>query len=172
MTFDPATLNIKFENTYQAISPEFWEACYPAPLEGYFWYKALEESKLEDQFTFYYGVISYEGKQIGIIPCFIHNVPLSLVAPDFVAWPLKQLARVIPQVGYQRTFFIGSVCSDSGTIGLRSGYLLSDFILSITQACEVKARELKAPMIVFKDFEKHDSLNVSNQLKDLSLIHI
>jgi Acetyltransferase (GNAT) domain len=166
MTFDPATLNIKFETTYQAISPEFWEACYPAPLEGYFWYKALEESKLEDQFTFYYGVISYEGNQIGIIPCFIHNVPLSLVAPDFVAWPLKQLARVIPQVGYQRTFFIGSVCSDSGTIGLRSGYLLRDFILSITQACEVKARELKAPMIVFKDFEKHDSLNVSKQLKD------
>jgi len=166
MPLNPATLNIKFETTYQAISPEFWEACYPAPLEGYFWYKALEESKLEDQFTFYYGVISYEGKQIGIIPCFIHNVPLSLVAPDFVAWPLKQLARVIPQVGYQRTFFIGSVCSDSGKIGLRSGYLLSDFILSITQACEVKARELKAPMIVFKDFEKHDSLNVSKQLKD------
>jgi hypothetical protein len=166
MTNTPATLNIRFETTYQAISPELWEACFPAPLEGYFWYKALEESKLEAQFTFYYGVITHEGKQIGIIPCFIHNVPLSLVAPAFVAWPLKQLARIIPRVGYQRTFFIGSVCSDSGTIGLRNGYLLCDFILSITQACEAKARELKAPMVVFKDFEKHDSLGISKQLKN------
>ncbi len=163
MALNLSALKITFKETHEALDSELWQSCFRAPLEGQFWYKALENSKLEDQFTFFYGLIEYEGNNVGIIPCFVHNVPLSLVAPAIVAWPLKQLARIIPRVGYQRTLFIGSPCSDSGTIGLREGLNLTDFTASIIFACKKEAVALKAPMLVFKDFEKSDIHSLNSQ---------
>ena len=166
MGFKLSDITVTFKETHKQIDPILWDDCFKAPQEGHFWYEALEASHLEDQFTFFYGLIEYENKPVGIIPAFVHNVPLSLVAPNFVAWPLKQLARIIPEVGYQRTFFVGSPCSDSGHIGLREGLNPSDFIQGIVAACEEKAKTLNAPMLVFKDFERADILNFHQATQD------
>ena len=156
MPIDGQAVQIEFADRVADIDEAVWRACFPNPLEGLFWYRTLEMSGLEDQFTFSYAVIRKAGKQVGIAPCFLHDVPITLVAPRPVALVLTLLSKVFPRVGYQRTFFIGSPCSDEGTIGLIPGVSLKDMATELGAAVRAKARQLKAPMIVFKDFPAAD----------------
>ncbi len=143
---------IEFVSRCNAIDAALWQMCFPVPLEGHFWYHTLETCGLEDQFTFHYALISLRGRAIGIAPCFLHDVPITLVAPAPVALVLRGLSKIFPRVGYQRTFFIGSPCSDEGTIGLVPGVKLEAVIAPLRAAVRAKAGELGAAMIVFKDF--------------------
>jgi uncharacterized protein len=143
---------IDFVASYRDISESVWQACFPAPLEGRFWYETLEHCGLEDQFKFSYALLKRDGQPVGIAPCFLYDVPMSLIAPPLIALLLKGLSKLLPRVGYQRTFFVGSPCSDEGTIGLVAGVALKDLIGELASAIRTKARELGAPMIVFKDF--------------------
>lgn len=152
----PSPVTITFRARAAEIPPELWAACFGAPLEGRFWYETLEASGLEDQFRFLIAVIERDGGPVGFAPCFVHDVPIALVAPDAVAAVLKVLSRVIPRVGYQRTLFVGSPCSDEGTIGLIPGVTLAEVIEPLARVIREKARELRAPMVVFKDFAEGD----------------
>src|SRR5262249_4232750 len=144
--------DIQFVERCHDIDESLWRKCFPVNLEGLFWYRTLEAAGLEDQFTFFYAVIRSSGRPVGIAPCFLHDVPMSLVAPPVFALLLKGLSKVVPRVGYQRTVFVGSPCSDEGTIGLLNGFSLVDIIPSLRVALEKKARTLGASMILFKDF--------------------
>jgi len=145
-------VEVRFVGSFGEIDESLWHKCFPPPLEGRFWYQTMETCGLEDQFTFHYALIRIGGEAVGIVPCFIHNVPIALVAPAPVAFALNMLSKVFPRVGYQRTFFVGSPCSDEGTIGLVPGVALADLADEIGRAVQVEARKWRAPMIVFKDF--------------------
>ena len=147
---------VDFVGRMEDIDESIWHDCLRIPLEGRFWYKTLEASGLEHQFTFSYGLIKVNGKPVGIAPCFLHDVPIALVAPRLVAAVLALLSRVFPRVGYQRTLFVGSPCSDEGTIGLIEGTSLPEVVNALAAAVRTKARQLRAPMIVFKDFPQGD----------------
>lgn len=133
------------------IPAQAWQTCFPPPLEGRFWYETLEESRLEDQFEIFYAHVTRGGATAAIAPCFIHNVPMSLVAPTAVAAVLSTLSRVFPSAGYQRTLFVGSPCSDEGTIGVAPGTVLADVVAALRPHLEARARAARAPMLVFKD---------------------
>ncbi len=149
---DDAAVEVAFFPRVADLPDSLWRACFPAPLEGRFWYETLESGGLEDQFVFRYGLLTRGGTPIGIAPCFRHDVPMALVAPAAVAWGLRQLARVFRGADHQRTFFVGSPCSDEGTIGLGPGVALTDVIGPLRKAVRAEARALGARMIVFKDF--------------------
>ena len=149
-------VEIEFANRASDIDEGVWGRCFPPPLEGRFWYQTLEESRLEDQFTFRYALIRSGGQTLGIAPCFLHDVPISLVAPAPVALVLRGLSRVFPRVARQRTLFIGSPCSDEGTVGLAQGVTLAEVMAGLGAALRSEARRLHAPMIVFKDFPAAD----------------
>ncbi len=155
-------VSVEFVRHPTDVPDSLWAACFPPPLEGRFWYETLERSHLEDQFAFSYALIRREGQPVGLAPCFLHDVPITLVAPPAVAWVLNQLARAIPRVGYQRTFFIGSPCSDEGTIGLVPGVTLAEIAPALALAVRAQARELGARMIVFKDFPAADATVLEN----------
>jgi len=148
--------NMKFEvkwvNSESEISLELWEACFPAPFEGRWWYKALELSSLQDQFTFMYAVVSDASEAIAIAPAFVMNVPMRLVLPP----PLIPFANIVgyafPSALYQRTLFIGSPCSDEGRVGMLTGVNRSKVLQSVNQAMELQAKQLNASMRVWKDF--------------------
>ncbi len=149
---DPTNgVQIEFVRRVGDIPEDLWSSCFPAPLEGRFWYATLERAELEDQFAFEYALLSDRGRRVGIAPCFAHDVPISLVAPAPVAWALRQLSRVFPRAGCQRTYFVGSPCADEGTIGLLPHVQLEDVIRPLAQAVRHRARRLGARMIVFKD---------------------
>ncbi len=140
MATDAKDVRIAFVARAGDIPAALWDACFPAPLEGRFWYEALDGSALEDQFAFGYAVIHAGDRPVGIAPCFLHDVPLALVAPAPVAWMLRRLSRVCPRLGYQRTLFVGSPCSDEGTVGLVPGLSLAHVAAGLWAAVGGPAR--------------------------------
>jgi hypothetical protein len=151
MSLQSHAIQIQFVDSYKDIAPDLWARCFPATVEGLFWYETLETCGLEDQFTFLYALIKRGDEPVGIAPCFIHDLPMSLVAPPAVARLFEAASVIVPSAGYQRTLFIGSPCAEEGTIGLVPGCSLADVIDPLSQAVMARARKVKAVMVVFKD---------------------
>ena len=72
---------VRFVDSAGAIDAALWEQCFRPPLEGLWWYQALESSGLCDQFTFVYAIVEVDGLAAGISPAFLMRFPVSLVAP-------------------------------------------------------------------------------------------
>ena len=134
-----------------AVPDNLWATCFGAALEGRWWYEALEHSAL-DQFEFAYAVV-YDGERpVGLAPLFVMDVPLAPIVPP-VWMPLFNLLGHCGRVfRAQRTLFIGSPCSDEGTVGLLAGVDRPAALCSLQAALVAQARQLKAPMLVWKDF--------------------
>jgi len=140
-------LTLEWLNSESQIPQALWDNCFPAPYEGQWWYRSLECSHLEKQFTFTYGLISYNGEPIGIAPAFVMDVPIELVMPPIVLPIIKVIGKFIPTFLYQRTFFIGSACSDERHIGIDPQFFKNneltqdDFFICIQEAAEKQAKK-------------------------------
>ncbi len=146
-----AKLTVEWVRSEANIAPEVWARCFPVEVEGRWWYRALELSGVEDQFQFFYAVV-HADKPVAIAPCFVMDIPLSILVPEEFASFFTVAGSVIPAFKYQRTFSIGSPCADEGTVGIDPAYVLADVANVIQKAVEQKARSLKASTVAWKDF--------------------
>lgn len=168
-------LTLEWLNSESQIPQALWDNCFPAPYEGQWWYRSLECSHLEQQFTFTYGLISFNGEPVAIAPAFVMDVPIELVMPPLILPIVKLIGKVVPSFLYQRTFFIGSACADEGHIGIdpkflkNSGLTQDDIFICIQEAAEKQAKKYNAPMLVWKDFPEtfHQVLLKISKSKDL-----
>jgi hypothetical protein len=142
---------VRFVESEAQIDAQLWDACFPPPLEGRWWYAALERAGLEEQFAFRYGVIMRAGVAVGIAPAFVMDFPVSLVAPPALISTVERLGRVFPKLVKPRTLFVGSPCADEGTVGLLPGVDSKGALRALQQALTALARELAAPLLVWKD---------------------
>jgi hypothetical protein len=129
-----------------------WERCFAPPLEGEWWYRALERSGLEDQFRFRYLVLSQDGVAVGLAPVFLMDVPMRLVVPPSLLPWIAALGRMLPWLRAQRTLFVGSPCSEEGRIGLSPGVDAPSALRCIDAALRVEMRRCGARVRVWKDF--------------------
>ncbi len=159
-------LEMKWVDSESEISPSLWDKCFLSPIEGRWWYSVLENSGLEDQFKFAYGLLSKDKEPIGIVPIFFNDVPIELVAPEGIAKVFRLLSKIIPGADYQRTLFVGSPCTDEGTVGLIPGTTLSEVAEFIHDELIKKAATRKAPMIVWKDFPQTEQLDLDKLCKN------
>lgn len=83
----------------EAIPSDLWDTCFPPPLEGLWWYRALERSLLESQFTFASAILERGTRLVGISPTFLMDVPIDLVAPPAIATILRVAGAVLPAYG-------------------------------------------------------------------------
>lgn len=150
MSGGPA-VSLRWVETADDIPPALWEHCFPAPLEGHWWYLLLERSGLESQFRFAYGVILRDGEPVGIVPTFLMDVPIDLVAPPLVARCARVAGAVWRALRFQRTLFVGSPGADAWTIGLLPGVELADIAVPVERALGLRREALGASMLVFKD---------------------
>ena len=147
-----ASLSIRWVSSVEDISSDLWARFFVPPLEGQWWYRTLERSGLVTQFTFAYAIIERDSDPVGIAPTFLMDVPIDLVAPPMIARLVRFAGNVIPRLRYQRTLFVGSPCGDEGTVGLLPGVLLAEVVPILHDALSLRARQVGAPMIVWKDF--------------------
>jgi hypothetical protein len=145
-------ITVRWVDSTDAIPAALWAACFPPQVEGVWWYRTLETSGLSDQFTFHYAVIEQDGMPIGIAPAFVMDVPLDVIAPDQLAAVVRFVGKFVRFLRYQRTLFVGSPCSDEGTIGLIPGVELSAILPALVEAVLAKSKSVHASMTVFKDF--------------------
>jgi hypothetical protein len=149
--------SLQWRDRVDDIDVALWQACFGPPREGRFWFRSFERAGLDEQFRFFYGELARDGQPCGIVPAFVFNVPMHLVAPPALA-KLLDVVAVGPFTGlaFQRTFFIGSVAAEEGAIGLLPGITLAEVAPLIHDAAMAKADAVSARMRVWKDFEAAD----------------
>jgi hypothetical protein len=165
--------SVQFVASESEISPALWDACFPPPIEGRWWYQSLENSGFEDQFTFAYGVIHEGAKPVGIAPIFFMDVPLSLAVPPWFRPSVRILEKILPSVFCPRTLFVGSPGAEEGTVGLLPGVNQQLALLYLQRSLEAEARRLRASMIIWKDFPEsydHDLNWVAHEQRMFPLI--
>jgi hypothetical protein len=147
-----AEYTIEWLNSESDIPSKVWEACFPAPFEGRWWYKALEQCGIADQFTFLYAQVSDANGPIAFAPAFIMNVPMRLVLPPTLLPLANIIGKLIPSALYQRTLFIGSPCSDEGRVGMLARANRVQVLHLVNDSMALQAKKLNASMRVWKDF--------------------
>lgn len=167
-----AALSIRWVDSEADIDAGLWETCFAPPLEGRWWYRTLEHSDIQDQFKFAYAIIVKSGKDVGIAPTFLMDVPIELVAPPEVVPILKVIGKLVPSLLYQRTLFIGSPCTDEGTVGLLPETTMEEAAPVLQAAFDRRARQVKAPFIVWKDFPNHYRNALSKLAKDQNMFEL
>jgi len=163
---------IQWHSSVEDISEDLWQECFVAPYEGKWWYAALELAGLEAQFKFMYGLILFNDKPVGIAPAFLMDVPIALVIPPALLPFFNVLGKFFPSLLYQRTFFIGSPCSDEGRVGLVDGANATEVFSMINKAMRNQADKLGASMRVWKDFSKEHQSALVSLLKNDGLFHL
>jgi hypothetical protein len=162
-----AEYTINWLNSESEIASELWEACFPTPFEGHWWYKALEQCGIADQFTFLYAQVSDANGPIAIVPAFVMNVPMRLVLPPSLLSLANIIGKVIPSALYQRTLFIGSPCSDEGRIGMLAHVNRSEVLRLVNDSMTLQAKNLNATMRVWKDFPQEYAQDFATFLPNL-----
>lgn len=147
---------MRFVASEADIPTSLWDACFPLPLEGRWWYQTLEQSGLEDQFTFEYAVMHAGERPVGIAPLFLMTVPLGLAVPNWLRPFLSFPARHLPFLADPLALFVGSPCSDEGTVGLLPDWDRRCALIGLQDALEAEARRQNAAMIVWKDSPEAD----------------
>lgn len=152
MAIGSAAYEVTWVGSAAEVPADLWARCFAPDLEGRWWYEALEGSGLEDQFSFRYGVVSSRSEPVGVVPAFVMDVPIRLVAPDELLPVLNLVGRLLPSLLHQRTLFVGSPCSDEGAVGLAPEVDRPEAYRAINRAVQAEADRLRAPMRVWKDF--------------------
>lgn len=171
-------LRVEWVDSATKISDALWASCFAALFEGRWWYLALEQAGLQDQFTFVYGLVYAKGQNgapdaaIAIAPAFVMNVPISLVVPPALLPVVQLLGKVMPSLLYQRTLFIGSPCSDEGRVGMLEGVDAAPVLEVVNEAMQIYASEIKAPMRVWKDFSNQHQQAFTSLLPKAGLFRL
>ena len=152
---------VEFLRKASQIPDDLWNTCFQLPGEGRWWYEAIEQSGIDDQFTFFYGLIKELGCPVGIAPVFVMDMPVEQVAPQEFLRLLRLIAKIAPSVLCQRTLFVGSPILDESRVGLISHVNRRAALLALQIALEAKAGELRASLIVWKDFPESSSADMN-----------
>ena len=134
--------------------------------------RPLSGSGLGDQFTFFYAIVYQHNNPVAIAPAFLMDVPVQLVFPPALFPIVNLLGRCIPSLLYQRTFFIGSPCSDEGRVGMCDGADSLEVLRVVNQAMQEYAHTIKAPMRVWKDFANEHQADFSKLQKSEGLFEL
>ncbi len=149
-------LSVRIVASEADVPAALWEACFPPPLEGRWWYQTLEVCGLDDQFTFAYAVIHDGERPVGIAPLFLMTVQLGLAVPDWLRPILSIPARKFSFLADPRALFVGSPCADEGTVGLLPDVDRRAALLCLQDALEAEGKCRDAAMIIWKDFTGAD----------------
>ena len=164
--------SVRFLESESQIDPTLWDACFAPPIEGRWWYSTLEQSGLDDQFSFLYGVIHRDGVAVGIAPAFVMDFPVALVALPRLQRGIESLGRIFPWLVRPRTLFVGSPCADEGTVGLVRGVDSRSALFALQLALETQARVLGAVLLVWKDFPMSCSADLEWLAKQRRLFRV
>jgi hypothetical protein len=163
---------VEFFEKASQIPKELWDALFQPPVAGRWWYETLDQSGIEDQFTFFYALIIHLGCPVGIAPVFVMDVPVEQVAPQEFLRLFRFVGKIVPSVLCQRTLFVGSPILDETRVGLIPDVNRRAALLSLQIALEKKADQLRAPMIVWKDFPESSTADFNWLSHQRRLFHV
>jgi hypothetical protein len=141
-------LRTKIYTSVSQIPVVDWEQVYPQAIEGYAFFKTLEESGLS-QFSFLYCLVYDGAKVVGIAPFFLMDFHIDMAVQGVLRKVSKAIKRIAPGIMSMKTLFCG-LPMGQGRVGLKGD---KELVLgSICECLEEVARQRKASILVFKDF--------------------
>jgi hypothetical protein len=121
---------------------------------------------LEGQFEFWFGQIDLSGQGAGIVPAFVMDVPMSLVAPARVMRMLDALGPLGRPFLTQRTLFVGNVAGEGGCVGLLQPARLGELAPALEAAAWKLRKTVGAVMVVWKDFPVEQARSLAPTLSN------
>lgn len=145
---EPMLFKTKVFRSISEVSVSDWESIYPEAIEGYAFFKTIEESGLE-QFSFLYCLV-YDGDAlVGVAPFFLMDFNIDMAVQGFLLRISKAIKRVLPKALTMKTLFCG-LPMGQGRIGLKRD---KEKVLGcICECMEDIARQERVSILVFKDF--------------------
>jgi len=141
-------LNVKVVNRIAELPENDWKSVFPKALENYRFFKALDESSF-DKFKFYYILVYEDNVPLGATSCLIANFPLSIAVTGFPRKILVITEKLIPCILNPKTLICGLPMGE-GRIGIAGK---TEIVMKeINNALEKLAKEQKADLIMYKDF--------------------
>ena len=145
---NPMKLKTRVTRKIEDIPQEEWDRVFPNVLEGYNFFKSLDESEF-DQFSFYY-IMVYDGDvAVGAAPCFSLKYSLDTSMSGTARRVFNFIKKSFPDFLSVKALACG-VPMGQGCIGMAGNS--KDIIGAILKKMEEIARHEKAQLIAFKDF--------------------
>jgi len=145
-------LDVRFVASENEVPSELWEKCFPPPLEGRWWYQTLETCGLEDQFEFSYAVLFAGERPVGVAPVFLTHVPMNIALPPSLRPLTRLLEKLLPSLLNPLTLFVGSPCSDEGTVGILPPIDRRQALLELQTALQRESARRRASVIIWNGF--------------------
>ncbi|MFH0935644.1 MAG: GNAT family N-acetyltransferase [Candidatus Omnitrophota bacterium] len=145
------SIETKVFNKIEEISPQEWNSVFPDSLEGYYFFKSLDESGFT-QFQFRY-ILVYDNKSlIGTAPCFLMDFPMDAAVQGVGREVVNFIKKFLPSVFNIRALLCG-LPMDRGRLGFLNKDAQKDVIEGISRAMFSIAKEEDARVVAFKDFD-------------------
>ncbi len=143
-------LKTRVTRKIEDIPKEDWDRLFPNVLEGYNFFKALDESKFE-QFSFYY-IMVYDGAiAVGAAPCFSMRYSLDTSINGPMRRAFNFIKKGLPDFLSVKALACGSPM-DRGCMGIAGQD--KAIVAAILKKMEEIAAHEKARLIAFKDFPR------------------
>lgn len=150
-------MDYKIVDSISKIEKADWDALFGGQPEGYGFYRAIEESGLKE-FSFFYVLLFEAGRLCCIAPVFLHDFLVDDVLERPMAKAVTRLRGFFPRFLVFRTLFCGSPFGEHGVIGISGDTQNREALPArLAQALKRFAVELRASLIVFKDFRQEDT---------------
>lgn len=159
-------INYKILDNIGKIGQKEWDAVFGDIPESYLFFKTLENSEFSE-FRFFYLVIESDNEIVFIAPLFSADFNLAIAVDGWFSKFVKSIRRVFPRFLIIKTLFCGSPFGEHGVLGIKRGFKgnldIIPLLLEGLKNCAVKAN---APLVIFKDFLKQDTLFLDALIKN------
>jgi len=151
-------INYKIVDNIDQIGQSQWDAVFGCIPESYNFFKALESSGFLE-FRFYYLVMESANEIVLITPLFSADFNLDIAVEGWFSKFIKFLRKVFPRFLIIKTLFCGSPFGEYGVLGIKQGFKDDPGIISgLLQGIKDCGMRVNAPLTIFKDFLKQDTL--------------
>ncbi|MDP2766700.1 MAG: hypothetical protein Q8O41_04505, partial [Candidatus Methanoperedens sp.] len=151
-------INYKLLDNLGQIEQNEWDAVFGGIPEGYSFFKAMENSEFPE-FRFYYLVIESDNEIVSIAPLFSADFNLDIAVEGRLSKFIKSIRKVFPRFLIIKTLFCGSPFGEHGALGIKQSFKDNPGIIPLLlQGIKNCGIRVNAPLVIFKDFLKQDTL--------------
>lgn len=144
-------IKTKVFNKIEQIPSREWNSVFCDSLEGYDFFKSLDESGFA-QFRFRYILVYDNNSLIGAAPCFLMDFPMDAAVQGAGRRVVNFIKKFLPSVFNIKALLCG-LPMDRGRLGFLNKDARKDVVEGVSRAMSQIAEEEGARVIAFKDFD-------------------
>ena len=158
-------INYKILDNIDKIEQSEWDAVFGGIPESYYFFRVLGNSEFLE-FRFYYLVIDSGNEIVLIAPLFSADFNLDIAVEGRLSKFIKSIRKVFPRFLIIKTLFCGSPFGEYGVLGIKPSFKDNPGIIPcLLQGIKDCSNRINAPLVIFKDFLKQDTLFLDALIK-------